>query len=352
MNLLATSNTGKASGGSAQRSGDYFAEQFVDRCGHALPLPSGVAQVSKPAVSQASSLQAARNAKGPLPRPFAPSRRHSHSGFSLLEILVAVGLLAVIIVGLLSMFYQTEKAFRLGTRQVDVLETGRAVMDLLTRELQEINGVNDTRIVNLYAVENFAPVIQPRPSFTPGVPEGKPLVNHLQDYYFLTHSNDLWTGIGYFLEPVGNGGVGSLHRFSTNLPNVFPGDLENLYLAYSNALFAAPTNWSRVADNIIHLRLVPYDRDGIPYYFGPFTGMVAVRATNLNDMKFGFPFVYPTNRAEMLPAFVDIELGILEPRALERYKSLTDPKQAEEYLTNHVDKVHFFRQRVTVRTRQ
>src|SRR5436309_8858412 len=48
--------------------------------------------------------------------------RHDVAGFSLLEMMVAVTLLAIIIVGLLSMFYQTQRAFRQGSTQSDVLE--------------------------------------------------------------------------------------------------------------------------------------------------------------------------------------------------------------------------------------
>src|SRR5436190_8356573 len=59
--------------------------------------------------------------------------------FSVIEMMVAVSLLAVIIVGLLAMFYQVQRAFRAGTAQVDVMEGGRAGMLELTRELQQMS---------------------------------------------------------------------------------------------------------------------------------------------------------------------------------------------------------------------
>jgi hypothetical protein len=267
---------------------------------------------------------------------------HSSRAFSLLEILVAVGLLSVIILGLLSMFYQTEKAFRFGTRQVDVLESGRAVTELLVRELQEITSAHDTNVINLFASTNFAPVIQPRP--------GAPQYNYLQDYYFVTKRNDLWTGVAYFVEPVTNaawprpGGVGSLYRYTNSVPGMFPDALTNLYNNYQIAQSVFPKDWHRISDNIIHLRVIPYDRNGIIY-------------TNLPSLlQYAFPYQIapdaplPEDRYEFMPAFVDLEVGILEPRALERYVSISDPGRAAQFLTNQADKVHLFRQRIPVRT--
>src|SRR6266699_2420166 len=66
------------------------------------------------------------------------SSRRRLRGFSLLEMMVAVTLLLIIIAALLAMFYQTQRAFRLSATQVDVLESGRAAMELIGAELPEI----------------------------------------------------------------------------------------------------------------------------------------------------------------------------------------------------------------------
>src|SRR5205807_126156 len=63
--------------------------------------------------------------------------KHASHAFSLIEILVVVALLTVIILGLLAMFHQVQKAFRESMTQVDVLEAGRATLDKLGRELSE-----------------------------------------------------------------------------------------------------------------------------------------------------------------------------------------------------------------------
>src|SRR5438552_855059 len=65
-----------------------------------------------------------------------PSR--ALSAFSLIEILITVGLLSFIILGLLLMFNQVQRAFRSSTTQADILEAGRAVADMLARELEEM----------------------------------------------------------------------------------------------------------------------------------------------------------------------------------------------------------------------
>jgi len=95
--------------------------------------------------------------------------------------------------------------------------------------------------------------------------------------------------------------------------------------------------------------------------FDPYKSKYAVPDINISGIRSSVrqykPLIKPKPEAvaeakSNEPINVDLELGIIEPRALERYKSITDPRQAEDYLTNHVDKVHFFRQRISVRTRQ
>src|SRR6185295_14642440 len=68
------------------------------------------------------------------------------AAFSLIEIMVVMGLLVVIILGLLLMFNQTQRAFRAGMTQVDVLENGRTATEMIARELSQIapNGLQRT----------------------------------------------------------------------------------------------------------------------------------------------------------------------------------------------------------------
>ena len=58
-----------------------------------------------------------------------------------------------------------------------------------------------------------------------------------------------------------------------------------------------------------------------------------------------------TFMSNALPAFVELELGVLEPVALKQYQALTDsPAAAATFLKKQPSKVHLFRQRVPIRT--
>jgi hypothetical protein len=49
-----------------------------------------------------------------------------------------------------------------------------------------------------------------------------------------------------------------------------------------------------------------------------------------------------------IPAYVDIEMGILEPQVLQKYRSIPIPAVQRQYLSNHVAQVHLFRQRIAI----
>jgi hypothetical protein len=54
-----------------------------------------------------------------------------------------------------------------------------------------------------------------------------------------------------------------------------------------------------------------------------------------------------TNNA--VPAYVELELGVLEPAVLKRYDSIPDPLIASNFLAAHAGNVHLFRQRIAIR---
>lgn len=80
------------------------------------------------------------------PRP----RRRSLHGFSLLEMLVGIGILSVVVLALYALFDQTQKALRANINQVDVSEGGRSVMDLLVRDVRRaaVTGVTTNFVVD------------------------------------------------------------------------------------------------------------------------------------------------------------------------------------------------------------
>jgi prepilin-type N-terminal cleavage/methylation domain-containing protein len=63
-------------------------------------------------------------------------RRTAQRGFSLIEMLVAVGLLSVVILALYAMFDQTQRALRSSVGQVDVFEGSRSALELMSKDLE------------------------------------------------------------------------------------------------------------------------------------------------------------------------------------------------------------------------
>src|SRR5713101_2942029 len=286
------------------------------------------------------------------------ARWRSPIAFSLLEILVAVGILALIIVGLLAMFYQTQRAFRSGSMQVDVLESGRAISQLLSHELQDLTLPGQAPKTNLAAV-SYPPLVLP---LTSGG-NGQTREYRLQDLIFLTfrtRTNDEWVGTIYTIGDAGpNAGLGvaTLYQYSMNFPlypSISPSN--TLYQSYANLLsqfYAALPNaalasgFHRVADGIVHFKLLAYDADGLLYTRSFVTNSGGVGVVNVgtvvgqNDYDYYF-----TN---YLPSYLELELGVLDPRAVAQFRarvaSSNSPVQfgnpvAWSYLTNHVGSIH------------
>ena len=246
-------------------------------------------------------------------------------GFTLLEIMVAISILAVMIVALMAMFHQTQRSLRTGLSQVDIMENGRAVMDLLGRELQQLAPSGRDGPLNLYAQVQGS-LTQPRIG-------GANQRNVLQRYFFLSRLNDDWLLTGYCMDTP-TLGVGTLYRFERRIPFT---DTDQLH-RYEKSLLSSsdcPNNSHRVADGIVHLQLRPYDVEG---------------RISTNSTASGFTFM-----GSALPAYLDLEVGVLDPKTLEQFHALAenaDPSLARNFLESHVGKVHLFRQRIPIRTAQ
>ena len=83
----------------------------------------------------------------PVSRCQGPVRRRNFSGqaagdfrraFSLVEVLVVMGILSIIVLALMAVFNTTQRAFRAGVTQTDVLEGGRAAADLIAQDLKNL----------------------------------------------------------------------------------------------------------------------------------------------------------------------------------------------------------------------
>lgn len=312
-------------------------------------------------------------------RPCAFGCRPFATGFSLIEIMVTIGLLTFIILGLLLMFNQTQRAFRTGMTQTDVLESGRATMDLLARELEQIAPSEAPDYIDNFGIRRRATNFFVEPSLvffpdstlnfswkTPLMQElpGNPVsrTNLLQRFYFLSKLNQDWIGTGYEVVPDDqNRAIGTLYRYSaTNYPR---GNFLNL----SGQFLRSPiTNLSRIADGIVHLRLRAFAKNGYLITTNIFTGTNATFAlrpngpyTNVpNALAYGSAAYSSTAderqaacyfMSNALPGYLELELGVLEPQILQKYRSIGVTSAALQYLSNHVAQVHIFRQRIPVR---
>jgi type II secretory pathway pseudopilin PulG len=258
----------------------------------------------------------------------------SASALTLLEMMVSITLLAIIMIGLLSMFQHTQKALHIAHTQTDVFENARGAIQLVTRDLVEMTAYEDTNVVHLYFYRRDNPVTYNPPSVdSPLVlPSGTNQYLFFDEGFWLTKVNDDWQGVGYYVSenPTrNNSGVGTLYRFSGS-------GRRNDMLAQRNEFEqSSPTNSHRVSDGIVH------------FYIEPFY----VRS---NVITREIEFVSRKDYAavgEELPAFVDIEIGVLEPNTVKQFQALVtaNPASAQNFLRQHEGRIHFFRERVPIR---
>jgi hypothetical protein len=288
------------------------------------------------------------------------------AAFSLVEIMVVMGLLTVIILGLLLMFNQTQRAFRTGMTQVDVLENGRTITEMLARELSQMTPQGYARTsntLNFYVVlPNYAPLLQPLPGGS-----GERRTNLLEELFFTRRENrdnaDGWTGTGYFVrtnDGSGNLGfpglVGSLYRFEMFTNDFLVQQSPRMIFDAYRSSRTIEGRASRVMDGVIHFKIKAYDTNGVwqtdnlTNNYNPATTFNFIKtdirqSTTVAPGEVGQYFYY----SNAVPAFVEFELGILEGRVMERAKSIPDLVARRQYLEDQAARVHLFRMRVPVR---
>jgi len=273
-------------------------------------------------------------------------------GFSLVEVLVVVSLLSLIVLALMSVFSSTQRAFRASVTQTDVLEGGRAAVGLVTADLRLMapSGGTNFGAVNFFSYSNFY-------AYTPlsqSLPGGTVQRTNLLNYFFvLGRENTKWFGVGYIVDTSSSSPLYPLYRFyaETNV-SASPAALFNNFLSTINN--GQWTNMSHVIDGVVHLVVRPYDVNGV-WMTNGYTSQMRVP----NNTSFSAPFVGGKVGfyffSNTIPAAVELQLGILEDRALARAESLPNDVPAAPpndrrtlYLRDQAGKVHLFRQHVTV----
>jgi prepilin-type N-terminal cleavage/methylation domain-containing protein len=326
---------------------------------------------------------------------------HSRFGFSLIEVLLAVSIMTVIVFGLFSMFNQTQKALRATAKQVDILGSGRAAIEVLVEDIQAAEApglplLSELTITTkelphmlgtLERTYEYEPVIQQ-------LVDGSLRTNMLQNVFFLTRSNLNWVAKGYFFSPTANFvapnntrslGFGTLFRFSSVNADLTAANIRdryqpqrrlnhqllgNLWDQYNNVLNASPLevtnqvfnlNVSPLIEGIIHFKLQPIDSDGRPMLY----------TTNFTALNQSVNFSYPNTILEReqtgagdilegqtrfrffedsIPAYIELELGVLDPEVLARVKSMPNLNVARQYLQDKPGAVHLFRRMIPIST--
>ena len=297
---------------------------------------------------------------------FNPSRSaRSGRAFTLLELMVSVALLAVIIVGLLAMFSQVQRAWKSGITQVDVMEGGRATMALIVRDLQDMTALpqfNATNFEALYEINSQTIQLD--------LPDGSQRLNDLQNLSFVRRFGDDWTGVAYRITNAA-WGVGSLYRLEGTLLadplanyNNFPTNISHLgrYAMgvgltnpnyFVQAVLSEPvrqyytnSGFARVLDGVVHFTVTAYDTNGT---------VMTNSAFNNNGFSCANLSTNGLLTAQIFPSFLEVELAVVEPAVLERFKAriVQGPPlnitAATNYLARKAGQVHVFRQRVPIR---
>jgi prepilin-type N-terminal cleavage/methylation domain-containing protein len=316
----------------------------------------------------------------------APDERRGAAGrqrgFSLLEMLLVASMMTIIIYGLYSMFDQTQRALRNSGAQVDVQEAGRAALEIITREIEQMACGYGSNAPNVAATLTFPDTLANTVIQT--LPSGGKRTNYLQQLFFLKNESGRFNAGGFFVADPTNAALttylGTLYRFiPTNnvTPYVDPSWLTKVQTQFNgrwtNAVFP-------LIEGVVHLawrtvspdgRAMIYDGDTNQNYAGYQVLQLAYKQKKVptllispRNVLLQQTFV-PLNAApsattlkvtdfrftsNALPAYVELELGLLEPQAWEKVKAMPNSTVRLKYLEAHAGQVHLFRKRIPIRT--
>jgi len=324
------------------------------------------------------------------------SRRRA---FTILELLVAVSVMTLVIYVLYALFNQTQMALRKNASQVDVNEGGRAAMEMIVRELSqmEVSGypaiiiTNNQQVLTYSGSKSFFSRVTPSESVAlrlayqsdamppvedPWAIEQGFRTNILQDFTFTSRGDSGFHVTSYRVIDV-DSGVGMLARYRTNgtLRVTAPGQaLLNKTEIFNRFYFEPVANTSAeafepITDGVIHLRITPYDQLGRPLghdriFYDPLglnldrrgAAGQALFQMNTNRPVDGTLMQdrYAQSQAQFygaLPSYFDVEMAVIAPRVLKQVRSLPpEPKRVRaDFLGRQIGKVTLFRQRVPIR---
>jgi hypothetical protein len=278
---------------------------------------------------------------------------------------------------LMAVFSSTQTAFRASVTQSDVLQSGRAIMDMITADFRQMapsdsiyapemtvstnasstNLFNITSPVNFWLSNPYITLLQP----LIGVSQNQQRTNQVQCFFILTCENQVWKGVGYFVDTQSSAYVYPLYRYDSSVMPGRPGPAQIFTNFLSNLASPASdsnTNLHHLLDGVVHLNVRAYDPNGVQLTNGyAWNQPYIVRNATFNQIPPVTTFngdVSIIMCSNTLPAAVEIQLGVLEDRTLARAASFglayptPPPYNYANYLTQQAGKVHLFRQRVVI----
>ncbi|MAE31364.1 MAG: hypothetical protein CMO43_07200 [Verrucomicrobiales bacterium] len=313
--------------------------------------------------------------------------------FTLLELMVAVSVMTLVIYTLYALFNQTQMALRKNAAQVDVNEGGRAAMEMIVRELSQMETSGYPAITDPRTLLTYSGSKSFHSRITPGnsalllayqsdalTPEGDDedlaegfRTNILQDFTFTGRGDSGFFVTSYRVIGATNG-IGTLARYRTNgtLRVTAPGQALLNKTELFNRFFFDPivsaTNslFEPIADGVIHFRISPYDQLGRPLghgslYYDPL-GLNLERLGAAGQALYQVATNRPVDGTLMqdldghsqvqfygaLPEYFDLEMAVVEPQVLKQVRALPKAMQAN-YLGRQIGKVTLFRQRIPIR---
>ena len=325
------------------------------------------------------------------------TRIRNSRAFTLLELMVAVSVMTLVIYTLYALFNQTQMALRKNAAQVDVNEAGRAAMEMIVRELSqmEVSGYPafidpQTRLTYSGSKSFHSRITQGNTPLLLAyqsdalTPEGDDedlaegfRTNILQDFTFTGRGDSGFFVTSYRVIGAADG-IGMLARYRTNgtlrvtaSGQVLTNKTEIFNRYFFDTTTYADSDWFQpIADGVIHLRISPYDRLGRPLghgslYYDPL-GLNLERRDAAGQLLFppkdpdapqppvdGTLMEDRDGQSQVqfygaLPDYFDLEMAVVEPQVLKQVRALPKAAQAN-FLGRQIGKVTLFRQRIPIR---
>jgi hypothetical protein len=295
------------------------------------------------------------------------------------EILLVVALLSLIMLALMAVFNATQTAFKASVTQTDILQGGRASMDLMAGDFRQMVPSGGNCNNNPFEPLNYAsdpptnnPVnfwlSTPEPTIRQslvGTSASQERTNQVQAFFILSCQNQVWKGVGYFVDTDSTNYIYPLYRYDSTWLSVTsrPSPVQ-IFMNFQASLTppvveSATPGLHHLMDGVLHLNVRAYGTNGVWLTNGYPAGGFPTNQIVIENTTFFGPMggdVALLMCSNTLPAAVDIQMAVLEDRALSRAASFgLNPGPSfnsnlnySNYLAQQAGKLHLFRQRVTI----